>query len=121
MAHKAMCRRLDPVVPTGTVPCARCGELIQPDTAWQLDHRDDGRGWLGPSHRRCNARAGWEMMVAVNGNGGGLQEQPYRWSQRRYDDPPPGTTANIAGEPGMVEVYLGHGIWQTVPRGSVGT
>ena len=117
-----MRQRLDPVVQTGTVPCARCGELIEPGSKWQLDHRDDGRGWLGPSHASCNARDGWEKMVALNGNGSGgsLQEQPYRWSQRWSDDPPPGTTANIAGEPGMVEVYLGRGVWQTVPRGSVG-
>ena len=78
MAHKAMRRRLDPVVQTGTVTCARCGELIEPGSKWQLDHRNGGRGWLGPSHQRCNARAGWEKMVTSNGYGGGLEEQPYR-------------------------------------------
>jgi hypothetical protein len=119
MAHKAMRRRLAPVVQTGTVPCARCGEFIEPDSPWQLDHRDDGRGWLGPSHASCNARAGWEKRVAVNGNGGSLQEQPYKWSQGWFEDPPPGTTVNLGD--GLVEVYLGRGIWQTVPRGSVGT
>jgi hypothetical protein len=47
-AHKVMRRRLAPVA-TGTVECAHCGELIEPGSPWQLDHRDDGRGWLGPS------------------------------------------------------------------------
>jgi hypothetical protein len=98
MAHKAMRRRLDPVVQSGTVPCARCGELIEPGSPWQLDHRDDGRGWLGPSHQRCNARAGWEKMVAANGHSGSLEEQPYRWSQRWSADPPPGTTVNLGGD-----------------------
>jgi hypothetical protein len=116
-AHKAMRRRLDPVVQTGTVPCVRCGELIKPGTPWQLDHRDDGRGWLGPSHASCNARAGWEKMVASNGNRVGLEEQPYKWSQRWSEDPPPGTTVNVGN--GFVEIYLGNGVWQTIPNARV--
>ena len=120
-AHKAMRPRLDPVVQTGTIECSRCGELIEPNTPWQLDHRDDGRGWLGPSHQRCNARAGWEKMVAsANGYRIDLEEQPYKWSQRWSEDPPPGTTVNISGSPGFVEIYLGNGIWQTVNRRRVG-
>ena len=67
-AHKAMRKRLAPVVVTGTVRCARCDELIASGDKWQLDHRDDGRGWLGPSHQSCNSRAGWEKMVAAYGN-----------------------------------------------------
>jgi hypothetical protein len=108
-----MRRRLEPVVQTGTVPCARCGELIEPGSQWQLDHRDDGRGWLGPSHQRCNARAGWQKMVAVNGNGNGgsLQEQPYRWSQRWYDDPPVGTI--VLGHERVI--YVGNGNWLARP------
>jgi hypothetical protein len=39
--------RLDPVVALGDTPCVRCGELIEPGAKWHLDHRDDGRGWLG--------------------------------------------------------------------------
>jgi hypothetical protein len=58
-------------------------------------------------------------MVAANGHGGGLEEQPYRWSQRWSDDPPPGATVNLGN--GLVEVYLVRGIWQTVTRGSVGS
>ena len=115
--------RLDRIVQTGTVPCARCGQIIEPSSKWQLDHRDDGRGWLGPSHQKCNARAGWEAMIrSQNGNGyhGALEEQPYKWSQRWSEDPPPGTTVNISGAPGFVELYIGNGVWQTVNRRSVG-
>ncbi len=122
-----MRQRLDPVVQTGTVRCVRCHELIEPNTPWHLDHRDDGRGWLGPSHAKCNQRAGWEKMVAsANGSRLGLgnridlEERPYKWSQRWSEDPPPGTTANISGSPGFVELYIGNGVWQTVNRRSVG-
>ena len=58
-----MRRRLEPVVALGETPCVRCGELIEPGSKWHLDHRDDGRGWLSPSHASCNARAGWEKIV----------------------------------------------------------
>lgn len=30
---------------------AHCDELISPDEKWELDRRDGGNGWLGPSHR----------------------------------------------------------------------
>jgi hypothetical protein len=43
--------------------CVRCGEQLLANQAVQLDHRDDGNGYLGYSHRSCNARAG-----AVAGN-----------------------------------------------------
>jgi hypothetical protein len=58
-------------------------------------------GWAR-RNQRCNSRAGWEKMVGHNGNGGGLEERPYRWSQRWTDDPPVGTTVNVGD--GMVEV-----------------
>ena len=98
-AHKAMRARLAPVVATGTVKCSRCDELIGTDEKWELDHRDDGRGWLGCSHQRCNARAGWEKMVeTVNGNGGGfVAESPYRWSRRWCQEPPVGTEVLLGG------------------------
>jgi hypothetical protein len=96
VAHKTMRKRLAPVVARGTVECVRCGELIEPGSKWELDHRDDGHGWLGPSHQSCNARAGWEKMVGANGNGALREETPGRWSRRWYDDPPVGT-----------EVFLG--------------
>jgi DNA-directed RNA polymerase subunit RPC12/RpoP len=42
--------------------CARCGRPITDDD-WQLDHRDDGGGYLGPSHKRCNAKAGAIKLI----------------------------------------------------------
>lgn len=39
-------------------PCARCGEPMLPGQRLHLDHRDDGDGYLGMSHLRCNTRAG---------------------------------------------------------------
>jgi hypothetical protein len=114
MAHTAMRRRLAPLVAGGTVRCARCTELIGPGEKWELDPRDDGRGWLGPSHQRCNSRAGWEKMVGRNGNCAGLEERPYRWSQRWFADPPIGATVN-AGD-SLVEVHVGNGVWHTVAR-----
>lgn len=112
MAHKTMRKRLAPVVALGKTQCARCGELIEPGEKWELDHRDDGRGWLGPSHSKCNRRAGWERMVdVVSGTGyrEHIDELPYKWSQRWFDDPPVGTTVVAGG--GLVEVYLGNGLW----------
>lgn len=38
----------------GRVHCARCGQLIRGGQPWDLDHRDDRSGYLGPSHRKCN-------------------------------------------------------------------
>jgi hypothetical protein len=91
--------------------CARCGELIAPEDMWELDHRDDARGWLGPSHRACNARAGWQKMVNSNGDASMLEERPYRWSQRGFEDPPVGTTVNLGD--GLIEVHVVRGVWRT--------
>ena len=70
---------------------------------------------LALSHQRCNARAGWEQMVAtvsgVNGNGL-VVETPGRWSRRWFEEPPVGTQVLLGG--GLVEVHVGRGIWQTV-------
>jgi hypothetical protein len=56
--------------------------------------------------------AGWEKMIASNGHRVDLEEQPYRWSQGWYDDPPVGTEV-LLGD-GLVDVYVGRGVWQTV-------
>jgi hypothetical protein len=106
-----MRRRFAPVVATGSVEC-RCGELIEPGSPWQLDQRDDGRGWLGPSHQRCNARAGWEKMVGQNGNGQLVDEVPTRWSRRWFEEPAVGTEVSLGD--GQVEVHVGRGIWERV-------
>jgi hypothetical protein len=106
-------------VATGTVRCVRCDGPIAPDEKWELDHRDDGRGWLG---RLINgvtlAPAGRKMVETVNGNGGFVEESPYRWSRRWCQEPPVGTEVLLGG--GLVEVHVGRGIWQTIPTGSHG-
>jgi hypothetical protein len=56
-AHRALRRRLEPKVAAGLAFCARCGERIEPNQAWDLDHRDDRQGYLGPSHATCNRQA----------------------------------------------------------------
>jgi hypothetical protein len=44
-------------------PCARCQLPMLEGQPVQLDHADNGQGYIGYSHRSCNARAG-----AVRGN-----------------------------------------------------
>ena len=56
--HDRTRARWAPKVATGTVRCARCGTLIRPTDRWHLDHTDDRRGYLGPSHEFCNTSAG---------------------------------------------------------------
>ena len=41
-------------VALGGVECARCGKPIEPGELFDLDHRDDGFGYLGASHASCN-------------------------------------------------------------------
>jgi hypothetical protein len=53
--HRALRKRLGPIVATGTVPCARCGELIKVGELWDLGHDDlDRRRYSGPEHARRN-------------------------------------------------------------------
>jgi hypothetical protein len=52
--HQASRKRWAEAVASGSVKCARCKQLIHPLEPWDLDHRDDRRGYLGPSHRACN-------------------------------------------------------------------
>jgi hypothetical protein len=55
--HRQLRARWAPLVDAGLVNCARCSQLIAPGTDWHLDHCDDRRGYLGPSHKRCNIEA----------------------------------------------------------------
>jgi hypothetical protein len=57
--HDLRRRALVPVVATGEVACARCGELIAPGDRWDLGHDDaDPRYYTGPEHSRCNRQTG---------------------------------------------------------------
>jgi hypothetical protein len=63
--HKALHKRLEPLVASVQANCARCGKPIAPGEAWDLDHLD-GAGpydYAGPSHAACNrrARARWSL------------------------------------------------------------
>lgn len=53
--HTKERRRWKPHVDTGTWPCSRCGETIQPGTPWDVDNRPWG---YEPSHASCNRAAG---------------------------------------------------------------
>ncbi|HEX8135563.1 MAG TPA: hypothetical protein VF880_19300 [Actinomycetes bacterium] len=56
--HEAVRRSLL-AVSTPWTPCARCGLPLGPDPGRiDLGHRDDGPGWAGLEHRRCNRQAG---------------------------------------------------------------
>lgn len=55
--HRDLRKRWARVVAAGNVACSRCGQPIDPLEPWDLDHADDRRGYLGPSHRACNRDA----------------------------------------------------------------
>ncbi|GAC1375754.1 MAG: hypothetical protein NVSMB4_04150 [Acidimicrobiales bacterium] len=38
--------------------CLMPTRWIAPADPWDLDHTDDGLGYRGPAHRRCNQMAG---------------------------------------------------------------
>lgn len=65
-AHKRLRAWWAPRVRRGTVACARCGWLIEPDEPWDLGHDDDDRNYYtGPEHRDCNRRAGAAKATAA--------------------------------------------------------
>ena len=49
-SHQAVRKQLAPMVAAGLAVCARCLRPITPGEPWDLDHRPDRRGYLGPSH-----------------------------------------------------------------------
>lgn len=76
-AHQKLRKRWAPKVRTGTVVCARCGELIAPAEKWDLDHDNaNPRRYLGPSHRRCNRAVVTHLKEA-------LIPEPTRHSRER--------------------------------------
>lgn len=55
-------------VASGTVACARCGDLIARGQRWDLGHDDDDRSkYVGPEHATCNRRAGGQRNRDVLG------------------------------------------------------
>lgn len=45
-------------------PCVRCGRLMLDGQDLDLDHEDDGDGYRGWAHSRCNRRAGGQLGAA---------------------------------------------------------
>ncbi|GAB3372509.1 hypothetical protein H5411_27845 [Amycolatopsis echigonensis] len=58
--HQRIRASLAPRVATGSVRCARCGQLIRSGQAWDLGHADGTgkREYQGPEHATCNRSAG---------------------------------------------------------------
>lgn len=54
-AHKALRKRLRPVVESGAAICWRCGDPIAAGAEWDLGHDDeDPTKYAGPEHVVCN-------------------------------------------------------------------
>jgi hypothetical protein len=52
--HRDLRKAWKRIVEAGGAMCARCGKPIASWEPFDLDHRDDRRGYLGVSHRACN-------------------------------------------------------------------
>ena len=95
------------MIASGNAVCARCLEPIDPGAEWHLDHSDSRQGYIGVSHALCNLRA---AAAKTNGRRQPTliheDEQPTRWSQKWFSDPPVGTICRD-------EVYVGDGEWRT--------
>jgi hypothetical protein len=90
-------------VAAGKAVCARCHKPIRPGGAWDLDHRDDGPGYLGPSHARCNRatvthlkqRLGEAPAVAAPAHDCRREFDPKRCAACRESDPCPSNEVTI--------------------------
>lgn len=70
-AHQRARARLAPLVATGTVVCARCGELIGAGEDWDLGHDDNDRlRYSGPEHARCNRATKTHALLASDRGAG---------------------------------------------------
>ena len=57
-AHRALRKRLAPLVASGQMRCARCGGVIHPGEPWDLGHADGSRTrYHGAEHAACNRGA----------------------------------------------------------------
>jgi hypothetical protein len=66
-------------------PCTRCGQPLGPmNRTLHYDHNQDGTGYLGFAHARCNIRAGSAEGNRRQGNGTHAPPQPHRWNSRAW-------------------------------------
>jgi hypothetical protein len=56
--HREVRASFAPLVAAGLAKCARCGELIEPGSLWDMGHDDrDPSIYSGPEHAGCNRGA----------------------------------------------------------------
>jgi hypothetical protein len=49
------------IVAADQAVCGRCLRPILPGESWDLDHRDDRKGYRGAAHSSCNRAAGGRL------------------------------------------------------------
>jgi hypothetical protein len=106
--HQQRRRQLEPLVRSGALNCARCGQRIQRHEQWQLGHSDNRDGYLGASHASCNARAGAHKANRNRHHG---LPVTHNWSRRWIDNPDPGTVVHLGNQ--NADYYDGDE-WRTV-------
>lgn len=72
-------RRWVTLVASGTVTCSRCGRLLEPGAAFDLDHADDRSGYIGAAHPRCNRAAGGRKAGVNRRRRAARNETRLRW------------------------------------------